>query len=117
MRRWLVKEVGLNDDGTAKDCVIFYDYLKLMDTSGMDKDLKEYQLLGFMMTSLHNFAVKYQVPIMAFIQLNRDGITKESTDSASGSTESSGFAAILVSSKEKQTKKSQKMEQNLAIEN
>ena len=24
MRRWLVKEVGLNDDGTAKDCVIFY---------------------------------------------------------------------------------------------
>jgi replicative DNA helicase len=85
MRRWLVKEVGLNDDGTAKDCVIFYDYLKLMDTSGMDKDLKEYQLLGFMMTSLHNFAVKYQVPIMAFIQLNRDGITKESTDSASGS--------------------------------
>ncbi|NBW09729.1 MAG: hypothetical protein EBR82_17070 [Caulobacteraceae bacterium] len=85
MRRWLVKEVGLNDDGTAKDCVIFYDYLKLMDMSGMDKDLKEYQLLGFMMTALHNFAVKYQVPIMAFIQLNRDGITKESTDSASGS--------------------------------
>jgi replicative DNA helicase len=85
MRRWLVKEVGLNDDGTAKECVIFYDYLKLMDTTGMDKDLKEYQLLGFMMTALHNFAVKYQVPIMAFIQLNRDGITKESTDSASGS--------------------------------
>ena len=85
MRRWLVKEVGLNDDGTAKDCVIFYDYLKLMDTSGIDKDLKEYQLLGFMMTALHNFAVKYQVPIVAFIQLNRDGITKESTDSASGS--------------------------------
>lgn len=85
MRRWLVKEVGLNSDGTAKDCVIFYDYLKLMDTSGMDKDLKEYQLLGFMMTALHNFAVKYQLPIVAFIQLNRDGITKESTDSASGS--------------------------------
>jgi len=85
MRRWLVKEVGLNDDGTAKDCVIFYDYLKLMDTSGMTQDLKEYQVLGFMMTSLHNFAVRYKVPIVAFIQLNRDGITKESTDSASGS--------------------------------
>jgi replicative DNA helicase len=85
MRRWLVKEVGLNDDGTAKDCVIFYDYLKLMDSAGISQDLKEYQLLGFMMTSLHNFAVRYKVPIMAFIQLNRDGITKESTDSASGS--------------------------------
>lgn len=85
MRRWLVKEVGLNDDGTAKECVIFYDYLKLMDSSGISQDLKEYQLLGFMMTSLHNFAVRYQVPVVAFIQLNRDGITKESTDTASGS--------------------------------
>ena len=85
MRRWLLKEVGLNDDGTAKPCVIFYDYLKLMDTQGMSQDLKEYQILGFMMTSLHNFAVRYQVPIVGFIQLNRDGITKESTDTASGS--------------------------------
>lgn len=85
MRRWLVKDVGLNDDGTAKDCVIFYDYLKLMDSAGISQDLKEYQVLGFMMTSLHNFAVRYKVPIVAFIQLNRDGITKETTDSASGS--------------------------------
>ena len=85
VRRWIVKEVGLNDDGTAKDCVVFYDYLKLMDTQGMSADLKEYQLLGFMMTQLHNFASKYKIPIMAFIQLNRDGITKESTDTASGS--------------------------------
>lgn len=85
MRRWLVKDVGLNEDGTAKDCVIFYDYLKLMDSAGINQDLKEYQVLGFMMTSLHNFAVRYKVPIVAFIQLNRDGITKESTDSASGS--------------------------------
>lgn len=85
MRRWLVKDVGLNDDGTAKDCVIIYDYLKLMDSVGMSQDLKEYQVLGFMMTALHNFAVKYKVPILSFIQLNRDGISKESTDSASGS--------------------------------
>lgn len=85
MRRWLLKSVGLNDDGTAKPCVIIYDYLKLMDTQGMSQDLKEYQLLGFMMTSLHNFAMRYQVPILAFMQLNRDGITKESTDTASGS--------------------------------
>ena len=85
MRRWLVREVGLNDDGTAKECVIFYDYLKLMDSAGISQDLKEYQVLGFMMTALHNFAMQYQVPIVAFVQLNRDGITKESTDSASGS--------------------------------
>jgi replicative DNA helicase len=85
MRRWIIKDVGLNDDGTAKDCVIFYDYLKLMDSAGMSQDMKEYQVLGFMMTALHNFATKYKVPIVTFIQLNRDGITKESTDTASGS--------------------------------
>lgn len=85
MRRWIIKEVGLNTDGTAKDCVIIYDYLKLMDSAGLSQDMKEYQVLGFMMTSLHNFAIKYKVPILAFIQLNRDGITKESTDTASGS--------------------------------
>jgi len=85
MRRWLVKDVGLEDDGSAKPCVIFYDYLKLMDTQGMSQDLKEYQVLGFMMTALHNFATRYKVPIVSFVQLNRDGITKESTDTASGS--------------------------------
>ena len=51
----------------------------------MSQDMKEYQVLGFMMTSLHNLANKYKIPIVSFIQLNRDGITKESTDTASGS--------------------------------
>jgi replicative DNA helicase len=86
MRRWIAKVVGLNDQGKANDCVIIYDYLKLMDTMDMrSSDLKEFQLLGFMMTALHNFALRYEVPMLVFIQLNRDGITKESTDTASGS--------------------------------
>jgi hypothetical protein len=38
-----------------------------------------------MMTSLHNFALRYEVPVLSFIQLNRDGINKETTDTASGS--------------------------------
>jgi replicative DNA helicase len=85
MRRWITRSVGLNPDGTAKPCVIIYDYLKLMDSQGISQDLKEYQLLGFMMTTLHNFATRYKIPILAFMQLNRDGINKESTDTASGS--------------------------------
>lgn len=85
IRRWITKTVGVNADGSAKECVIFYDYLKLMDSQGISQDLKEYQVLGFMMTALHNFACKYQIPVIAFIQLNRDGITKETTDTASGS--------------------------------
>ena len=85
MRRWLAQEVGINDQGKANDCVIIYDYLKIMESSEIKGDMKEYQALGFLMTGLHNFAIKYEIPILAFIQLNRDGITKESTDTASGS--------------------------------
>jgi replicative DNA helicase len=69
IRRWLVKDVGLEADGTAKPCVVIYDYLKLMDSQGISQEMKEYQLLGFMMTSLHNFAHRYRVPILAFMPL------------------------------------------------
>jgi hypothetical protein len=48
-------------------------------------NLAEFQVLGFMMTRLHNFAVKYKVPILAFIQLNRDGINVEDTSAVSQS--------------------------------
>lgn len=85
MRRWIQREVGLNDDGTAKDCVIIYDYLKLMEATGISDSMREFQVLGFMMTTLHNFAVRYQIPMIIFMQLNRDGINKETTDAASGS--------------------------------
>lgn len=85
MRRWIAKTVGLNDKGKANDCVIIYDYLKLMDSAEIKSDMKEFQVLGFMMTALHNFALRYEVPILSFVQLNRDGISKETTDTASGS--------------------------------
>tara|TARA_R110002020_G_scaffold328755_1_gene544694 strand:- start:1094 stop:2533 length:1440 start_codon:yes stop_codon:yes gene_type:complete len=85
MRRWISKEVGLNSQGKSNDCVIVYDYLKIMEAADVRGDLKEHQMLGFLMTSLHNFSIKYEVPILAFVQLNRDGINKESTDTASGS--------------------------------
>ena len=62
-----------------------YDYLKLMDSAEIRGDMKEFQVLGFMMTALHNFALRYEVPILSFVQLNRDGINKETTDTASGS--------------------------------
>ncbi len=85
MRRWVKKKVGLEDSGLAKPCVILYDYLKLMTTEGLSKNMQEYQLLGFQMTTLHNFMVRHGVACLAFIQLNRDGINREDTDVASGS--------------------------------
>lgn len=83
-RRWITKTVGYNTNGTVKDCLIIYDYLKLMTGEGL-KDMQEYQMLGFQMTNLHNFTVKYDVPCLTFIQLNRDGITKETADVAAQS--------------------------------
>jgi hypothetical protein len=41
--------------------------------------------LNFQITSLHNLCVKLDIPCLSFVQLNRDGITKESTDAVSGS--------------------------------
>lgn len=85
MRRWILKKVGIGPNGLANKCVIVFDYLKLMEGSELGDHMREYQLLGFMMTSLHNFAVKYGVPIILFTQLNRDGLNVEDESVVSGS--------------------------------
>jgi replicative DNA helicase len=84
IRRWLMRTVGYDEYGNLKDCVVIYDYLKLMSEGDM-KDMQEWQKLGFQMSALHNFCVKYDVPCLTAIQLNRDGINKESTDIVAGS--------------------------------
>lgn len=84
-RRWVAKTVGFTASGAAKPCVIIYDYLKLMDDGGLKGNLQEYQALGFLVTALHNFAVKFKLPILATVQLNRDGVEKEGSEVVSGS--------------------------------
>ena len=83
--RWIIQKVGFDENGRVNDCMIIYDYLKMMTSENITANLQEYQLLGFQNTSLHNFCVQYDCPCLAFVQLNRDGITKESTDVVSGS--------------------------------
>lgn len=85
IKRWIMQEVGQDENGRTNDCVVIYDYLKLMSSSSISNNIQEYQALGFQITSLHNLAVKYDFPCLSFVQLNRDGITKESTDAVSGS--------------------------------
>jgi replicative DNA helicase len=85
IKRWVVQEVKVDDTGKTNDCVIIYDYLKLMSSSSITNNIQEYQALGFQITSLHNLCVKLDIPCLSFVQLNRDGITKESTDAVSGS--------------------------------
>ena len=85
IRRWLIKKVGFDENGRVNDCMIIYDYLKLMASDEINDSMKEFQVLGFQITKLHNFCVQYDCPCLSFVQLNRDGITKESTDVVSGS--------------------------------
>lgn len=79
-RRWVLKEVGFEPSGRTKDCLIIYDYFKLMDSSGLSQNIAEFQAMGFQATKLHNFCVEHDVPCLSFVQLNRDGIDKESAD-------------------------------------
>lgn len=80
MRRWLFKHVL-----SQKERVIIYDFFQVSSGDNLSSSVQEYQLLGFMMKSLKSFATKYNLPIITMIQLNRDGITKETTDIVSGS--------------------------------
>lgn len=79
IRRWIVKEVGFNEEGKANDCVIVYDYLKLVSGDKLAKHSPEYILIGLIMTELHNFAVKYGVPIISYVQVNRNGLDNDDT--------------------------------------
>ena len=81
MRKWVYQHVGFDENGRTKDCLVVYDYLKLMGSEGINASMQEYQVLGFQITILHNFMVKYDLACLAFVQLNRDGITKESLKS------------------------------------
>ena len=84
IRRWIVQNVGFNDDGTTKDCLVVLDYIKTMDLSQLGK-LSEWQYLGQVITDLHNLCIKYNIPILSFTQLNRDGISNEGQGVISGS--------------------------------
>lgn len=84
MRRWLIRRVGYDSHGNLKPAVIFFDYLRISDASELNA-LKEYQVLGLYTSALHTFTVQYNIPIVMLVQLNRDGISEESTAAVGGS--------------------------------
>lgn len=78
-RRWLHKTVGVNDSG-INQCLIILDYFKLSQQDSSDSSKKEYELIGYQASALSDFCIKYEIPALAFVQLNRQGIDKESSD-------------------------------------
>lgn len=85
IHRWVMKDVGIASNGRTNNCLIIYDYFKLMNQESLSGNMAEFQVLGFQISELHNFCVKYDVPVFSFVQLNRDGILKETTDVVSQS--------------------------------
>jgi replicative DNA helicase len=87
-RRWLFKSVP-----KGGDCLLIYDWFKLAGSDDANKNLQEYQQIGFQLTSLTNFVLRYDIPCLAFTQLNRDGITQESEATISQSDRLSWFCS------------------------
>jgi hypothetical protein len=101
IRRWIHQVPKIDKDGKANPCVIIYDYLKLNNERQLSDFVKENQLLGYQLTALQNLGLQYSVPIVVFTQLNRDGITKETSDIISGSDRLSWFATSISIFKDK----------------
>lgn len=85
MRRWVRKQVGYDKAGRTRDCLVIYDYLQPPEPGEFGESFKEYQVMGYQMLSLLRTASKCDVPIFTLVQLNRDGIDKESTAVAADS--------------------------------
>lgn len=84
IRRWILKEVGFDENGNTKDCLIVLDYIKTMNLSALGQ-FTEWQYLGQVITDLHNFAIKYNIPILSMAQLNREGISSDHQGVLAGS--------------------------------
>lgn len=83
IRQWINRHVGF-ENGQTKECLVILDYIKTMNLGEMG-DHQEYQYLGQYLTDLHNFGVQYNLPILAMVQLNRDGIDVEGSQAVAGS--------------------------------
>lgn len=77
IKRWTYKH-------KKEHCVVIYDYFKLMSSDDLG-GLSEHQALGFQLSKFTDYLGNNKVACLAFVQANRDGISKESTDIVSQS--------------------------------
>ena len=77
-KRWIKQHVGVDESGKTKDCLLIYDYFKLMSSAGLSAAMQEYQALGFQITKMHDFCVINDIPCLSFVQLNRENEVAQS---------------------------------------
>lgn len=77
IRRWIRTVVGTDENGNTNDCLVVYDYFKIMNQKDL-ADMKEYEAMGYQISTLTDFAKEYDFSCMAFVQTNRQGSVSQS---------------------------------------
>ncbi len=73
IRQWLATKVKPSPDAKFPECLIVWDYIKLAHVDELKGGrVGEYQVHGLNFAALHNFAKKYNVPVLTFGQTNRE---------------------------------------------
>lgn len=83
IRKWFHKYVG-ESIGDEPNCLVIYDYIKLMDMGDI-KHAAEYQILGFLLSAIHDVAAQLNIPILALGQLNREALKVDNEATIAGS--------------------------------
>lgn len=83
IRKWFHKYVG-ESIGDEPCCLVIYDYIKLMDMKDI-KNAAEYQVLGFLLSAIHDVAAQLNIPILALGQLNREALKVDNEATIAGS--------------------------------
>jgi uncharacterized protein YqeY len=83
LRRWIMQHVGVNPDSRVPRCLIVWDYVKLARVEEVRHiGVGAHDILAADCSALHDFAEKYNLPILAFGQTNRQ--IDESLDCIAG---------------------------------
>ncbi len=83
IRKFFHKYVGESVGDTVK-CLIIYDYIKIMNMADV-KNTQEWQVLGFLLSAIHDVAAQLNIPIIALGQLNREALRMDNEYTVAGS--------------------------------
>ena len=83
IRKWFHKHVG-ESVGDEPCCLVIYDYIKIMNMADI-KNAAEWQILGFLLSAIHDVAAQLNIPILALGQLNREALKVDSESTIAGS--------------------------------
>jgi len=100
IRRWIYTDVGLQPNGEANPMLVIFDYFKVMNAKEL-ATINESQALGFQISKMVDFSKKFNFPCLSFVQLNRDGISREDSAAVGNSDKLAQLANSLTIFKKK----------------